>query len=372
MKRLTQERSYFVAKDNQLITKSRYSLSLRQQRILLFFISRIKPMDDENTLYEFEIKDFIKVCGYDDTSGNYYPVVKSDIKSLADVSNWIEVAKGKEQLFRWINTAEINRQSGKILISFHSTVARYLFNLRERYTQYSLSNVLCLKHKYSIRLYEYLSTMKYLEQFEISVDELKKRIDAEQYTKFADFEKRVLKPSIQEIDFMTDLFVDVATRKTGRQITHIRFTYREKTAYAMTTAYRLQDVQLNPSERKKVKQEKAEIERRIKEREQRQLEAERETVQYTPEAGEQFQTIKRRINGEWTETTVIVKDGVARLITPETETDNKSGAEIIAEWEAESKRILAERGAEAVKEWAAEQQKQLKMREDFLNKLKAE
>lgn len=269
MKRLSQERSYFVAKDNQLITKSRYSLSLRQQRILLFLISRIKPTDEETTLYEFEIKDFIKICGYEDTSGSYYPVVKKDIKELADASSWIEVEKGKEILFRWINTAEINKRSGLIRISFHSSVARYLFELRERYTQYSLSNVLCLQHKYSIRLYEYLTTMKYLQEFEIPIAELKKRIDAEQYTKFDDFRKRVLYPSLVEINNMTDLFVEVFTRKTGRQITHLTFRYHEKTDYSYAAAIRLQEGQLDPTQRKKAREYKAAMEKRIEERRRR-------------------------------------------------------------------------------------------------------
>ena len=272
MKRLTQERSYFVAKDNQLITKSRYSLTLRQQRILLFLISRIRPTDDEATIYEFEIKDFIKICGYEDTSGSYYPIVKKDIKELADASSWIEVEKGKEILFRWINTAEINKRSGLIRISFHSSVARYLFELRERYTQYSLSNVLCLQHKYSIRLYEYLTTMKYLQEFEIPVEELKKRIDAEQYAKFDDFRKRVLEPSLIEINNMTDLFIEVFTRKTGRQITHLTFRYHEKSSYSMAMTYRLQENQLNPSSRKQARRQQAEMEKRINERQQRHKE----------------------------------------------------------------------------------------------------
>ena len=270
MKRLSQERSYFVAKDNQLITKSRYSLSLRQQRILLYFISRIKPTDEENTLYEFSIKDFIKVCGYNEVSG-YYTIIKHDIKELADASSWLEMEKGKEVLFRWINQAEIVKHSGLIRISFHPSVARYLFELRERYTQYSLSNVLGLTHKYSIRLYEYLTTMKYLQEFEIPVDELKKRIDAEQYTKYDDFKKRVLEPSLVEIDNMTDLFVEAFTRKTGRQITHIIFRYHEKTPRALAISYNLQEARLTPNVRKAIKKERAEIKQRIKEREEKHI-----------------------------------------------------------------------------------------------------
>lgn len=256
MKRLTQEQSYFVAKDNQLITKSRYSLSMAQQKILLYFISRIKPFDDENTMYELSIKEFAKVCGYVEDSGYYYQAIKADIKSLRDVSNWIEVDKGKEVLFSWINRAEIDRKNGTIKISFHNTVSKYLFDLRERYTQYSLYNVLCLSHKYSIRLYEYLRMMEYRGEFEITIEELKKRIDAEKYNTTSNFTARVLDPAIDDINAHTDLFVWYQYKKTDRKITHITFFYGEKSAYDMAITGKNQEEKINPAKRLASKQTK--------------------------------------------------------------------------------------------------------------------
>ena len=250
MKRLSQERSYFVVKDNELITKSRYSLTLQQQKILLYFISRIKPDDDEYTTYELSIKDFSKVCGYVEDSGFYYQTIKSDIKKLADNSNWIEADNGKEVLFRWIDRAEIDRNSGTISITFHYTVSRYLFDLRERYTQYSLYNVLCLSHKYSIRLYELLTSMKYKEHFEISIDELRKRLDATTYTRFNNFNQRILKPCIEEINDYTDLAVNYSYKKSGKTITHIIFDFEEKpVGRTILTRYNQED-RIDPEKRK--------------------------------------------------------------------------------------------------------------------------
>ena len=249
-KRLSQERSYFVVKANDLITKSRYSLSFQQQKILLYFISRIKSTDEERTLYELSIKEFSKVCGYDENSGYYYQAIKADIKKLCDASSWIETEPGKEELFRWIDRAEINKNSGTIKISFHHNVSQYLFALSGRYTQYSLYNALCLSHKYSIRLYEYLYSMRYKGQFTISIDELKRRIDAEKYIKISHFKDRVLEPAIEEIDNMTDLEVEYNYIKTGRQITHIVFSFDEKSSIGMTITRRLQESVIEPENRK--------------------------------------------------------------------------------------------------------------------------
>lgn len=264
---IRKERNYYVVKANQLITKSRYSLSAQQQKILLYLISHIKPDDEIGTIYDFSIKDFAKVCGYDISSGYYYPLIKDDIKKLRDASSWIEIDKDKEVLFSWLNTVELNKNSGEIKVSFHSTVAPYLFQLRERYTQYNLYQVLCLSHKYSIRLFEFLLSMKYKEVFEIDIETLKKHIDAEKYDKISHFKDRILIPAINEINDYTELNIEYAFKKTGKKITHIVFRYIEEDGLSYTISERFRDRKINPEKRKNDKKIRKEREERIRQRE---------------------------------------------------------------------------------------------------------
>lgn len=264
---IRKERNYYVVKANQLITKSRYSLSAQQQKILLYLISHIKPDDEIGTIYDFSIKDFAKVCGYDISSGYYYPLIKDDIKKLRDASSWIEIDKDREVLFSWLNTVELNKNSGEIKVSFHSTVAPYLFQLRERYTQYNLYQVLCLSHKYSIRLFEFLLSMKYKEVFEIDIETLKKHIDAEKYDKISHFKDRILIPAINEINDYTELNIEYAFKKTGKKITHIVFRYIEEDGLSYTISERFRDRKINPEKRKNDKKIRKEREKRIRQRE---------------------------------------------------------------------------------------------------------
>ena len=92
--------------------------------------------------------------------------------------------------------------------------------------------------------------MRYKGQFTVSIDELKKRIDAEKYTKISHFKDRVLEPAIEEIDNMTDLEVEYNYIKTGRQITHIVFSFDEKSSIGMAITRRLQDSVIEPENRK--------------------------------------------------------------------------------------------------------------------------
>ena len=50
-----------VVKANDLIQKSRFNLSLQQQKIVLYLISQITPYDEEFKLYEFSILDFCRI-----------------------------------------------------------------------------------------------------------------------------------------------------------------------------------------------------------------------------------------------------------------------------------------------------------------------
>lgn len=227
-KNLVKDRSYFVVKGNELITKSRYGLSMEKSKILLYLISRIKPTDEASTIYTININDFCRVCGYDTNNGYYFTSIKRDIKGLADESAWIEVSKGREELFRWIDTAVIEKGSGKIQITFHKTIAPYLFELREKYTQYSLLNILNFHSKYSIRIYELCSAVKYHEFYSLKIDDLKKSIDAEKYLKFTHFKMRVLEPAIEDINLFSDLNVRYEVRKTGKAFTDICFFIESK------------------------------------------------------------------------------------------------------------------------------------------------
>ena len=244
-KDLVKGRSYYVVKGNELITKSRYGLSMEKSKILLYLISRIKPTDEASTIYTININDFCRVCGYDTNNGYYFTNIKRDIKGLADESAWIEISNGREELFRWIDTAIIEKGSGKIQITFHKTVAPYLFELRERYTQYSLLNILNFHSKYSIRIYELCSAVKYQEFYSMKIEDLKRSINAEKYEKYTHFKMRVLEPAIEDINLYSDLNVRYEVKKTGKSFTDICFFIESKPLQSYAQTLRDDELLLN-------------------------------------------------------------------------------------------------------------------------------
>ena len=217
-----EERQYYIAKRNELIRRSRYNLTLQQKRMILYAISRIKPEDSKDKVYEIDIKDYCKVCGLSADSGYYYQVLRDNLQIIADTSAWIIDENGKHILFRWFNDVEVEPNSSKMYVSFHKTVADYLFNLENNYTLYSFYYILTLRSNYSLDLYEEMASYRHMDkrtEHYYPLEELKEKLNATNYTRFDNFETRVLKKAIEEINNQTDLFVDYKKVREGNKST---------------------------------------------------------------------------------------------------------------------------------------------------------
>ena len=140
-----------------------------------------------------------------------------------------------------------NDYNDEVLIRFSPEIMPYLINLKAEFTQYKISELQKLNSKYSIILYRWLA-MNYnqyehysvkggrrAEQVEayrnpsISVKELRAITDtAKEYKDFRNFEKRVLKNAIEEINEHTSFNVTYDKVKKGRSIDSIVFHIEKK------------------------------------------------------------------------------------------------------------------------------------------------
>lgn len=202
------DRSQYVVKANDLIRRTRYSLTAQQQKIVLFAISKIKPEDDINTEYIFDINEMANACGLKiRDGGSYYDRIKEDLETLTR-RQWCAMPDGAERTISWIGDAEIVKNDAKVTITFNKYMQPYLFDLKEKYTQYRLQNVLVFRGKYAIRLYEIMrsyTSQRALDEGEekeilITLDELKQLLDTESYELWTDFNRFILKPAIKEIN----------------------------------------------------------------------------------------------------------------------------------------------------------------------------
>ncbi|MCL2426822.1 MAG: replication initiation protein [Oscillospiraceae bacterium] len=240
-------RDELVAQGNDLIRHARFQLTTLEQNIIYFVMSKVKPTDKDFMRQSFTITEFCEVCGIQtgNRGGANYRVIKAAVKSVSDKSAWVEYPDGAEELVRWFDTYRIDHKSGTMTATLSQSIKPYLIGLIERakaggegYTQAHLYTYLAMRSQYSKRLYEILKSYLYssggrekiyrLTFLEYELEELQILLNANNYTRYPDFRRKVLELAVEEINEVTDIIVSYSIVKTGRKITGINFSFQHK------------------------------------------------------------------------------------------------------------------------------------------------
>ena len=244
------QREELVVKSNTLIRNVRslrYDLSITEQKLIIYLVSKLCAEDKDFKKVKFSVAEFCDVCGIQ-KSGREYERVKSSIKQLRDKSYWIK-NENEEILFAWIDTAKIVKYE-QIELILSEALRPYLLELRKNFTSYQLINVLCLKSKYSIRLYEIFKSYLWIGKWEVNINEFREMIYLnDKYKLYKELKRNVIEPSIAEINKYTDLTIEYETLKVGRNVDKLVFKIIEKRGYQMTW-----ELLLNQDERMKLRE----------------------------------------------------------------------------------------------------------------------
>lgn len=260
-----------VVEHNSLIT----SIAKMEKTPLKMFELAVSCIDTENppkdnTIYlsKADLFSFFKV---DDS--NRYSRFKQAVETMQKQA-FFKIQEKKDKGFKFINIVPIpyvewNDYNDEVIIRFDQAIMPYLVNLKKNFTQHALSDLAELNSKYSLILYRWLS-MNYnqyehysvkggrrVEQVEsysnpsISMQELRTLTDTvNEYKDFRNFEKRILKNSIEEITEHTSFDVTYDKIKKGRSIDSIVF-HIEKKRCADDNSYKLNDKMYQAEQAKK-------------------------------------------------------------------------------------------------------------------------
>ena len=221
-----------VIKHNQMI-EARYSMSVMEQRILLFLISHLDFENTQNiTQVQILTADLIKFFDISN-QGSAFASLRNACQSLMsckiDLSNTDEV-----HLINIFGEIYHKKGSGVVNAIFYPKIMPYLAELKSHFTKYKLSAVAKFKSEYSIRIYELLKMHEYqasnnnfFKVIETSV--LRKMLGVtNKYKNFNNFETDVLKRAAKEINDKSDINIEYKKIKKGKIITEIKFICTSK------------------------------------------------------------------------------------------------------------------------------------------------
>ncbi|MCO4779007.1 MAG: replication initiation protein [Flavobacteriaceae bacterium] len=222
------------------LAEAQYYLTNLEQKLVSYTLSSINPISDEKLgSHSFDIPDILDFLGISYKTGFYH--FKEVIDSLRnkdiriyrkDTNSYLET--------KWISHVEWFFDENRIEIGFANKLSPYLLSLKESFSSYFLKHIGSLNSTYSIRLFMILSQYKHKgrENIIYEVDTLKEMLspvenklnkDVQKYKKYNDFKKRVIDPSVEDINKHSQLIVSYEPMKKGRKIVSLCFnvSYKE-------------------------------------------------------------------------------------------------------------------------------------------------
>lgn len=220
-----------VVKSNRIVTALQ-SLSLIEMRLIQLAIVDAREKEeglDSRTPLSIHAKRYAEA--FDVESNTSYEVLKEAGKGLVSRQFTFLSERENKVLTNWVQQVEYMPNEGRIEIIFTEAVVNEITRLSSHFTKYALERIATLNSIYSVRLYELLVkwvSAKKTNQFEYQVFRDQMGVISTEYKRMSDFKRRVLEPSIKEINEKTDLKVNYDQIKNGPTITHFTFTVHKK------------------------------------------------------------------------------------------------------------------------------------------------
>lgn len=255
--------NYLVVKSNRFIMNSGYDLSLGEQKIILTLASMVSPDDEDFKPYIFKISEFINLLEINDPS-KYSEIPKITKELMKKV---FEIKEGKTTIqTAWLSSVKYEKGSGMVEMTFSNYLKPYMLQLNELYTQYRLKNVLSMKSKYSIRLYEILKSNEFKQQknITISMDDLRYLFKVENtYQRYNDFKRNIIIYSQDELKMYSDISFEFEEIKTGRKVTAIKFYITKNSPVTIEDVKAQKESELSSTEEFRTKDDAEPMEKTI-------------------------------------------------------------------------------------------------------------
>lgn len=220
-------KNLIVVKSNNLVEAS-YKLTLDEMRILLLTIGKIDPtIEDHHRDFEFTVAEFAENFGVDEKVA--YQQVQAAVDKLGGRWAVLEDTPKVKRKAIFLTDQTYFKGEGRFQIVLHEKLMPFVSEIKNKFTKYNLEYVAKFNGFHSIRLYEILAQHRLKGWREVTVAELKDWLQvSDKYDRYNNFNQRVLKPAIDEINTKSDLLVDVEPIKRGRSIVALKFTIQAK------------------------------------------------------------------------------------------------------------------------------------------------
>lgn len=220
-------RNNTIKQSNRLIM-ARYKLTLYEQRMIIAICSQLHSIDDFEPV-RVRVADMADFCNF--KGKDAYNRVHNTLLRLMRRTLQIMKPDGTYYVTHWLQTADYIDGGGIIEYGVDKLLIPDFINLKEAYFSTSAQKMMELKGDYSARLYFMIGKMVKVGEFDLSLNQIKESFElGKTYDIITNIKKRVIEPSLAEINDKTDLNVTWNYVKEGRKITKLHIKVEKKDA----------------------------------------------------------------------------------------------------------------------------------------------
>ncbi|WP_309387250.1 replication initiation protein [Cerasicoccus frondis] len=203
-------------------------ITLAEKRIFNMLVAAVHPEDDDFKVYRVGIKEIADLAGL---KGHHvhqqtWEVTKRFMSRVLELGRDANGNLRKNpKLVNYVSMAEPSDDGSSILIQINPHLKPYFLALKSGFVRFPLRNIVPLRSVYSQRMYEILKSYQYQNRkIEITLDEFREifKLGNKKYKLYADFKKRILKASQEDLK-STDIGFKFTEKKKGRRVHSIVF-----------------------------------------------------------------------------------------------------------------------------------------------------
>ncbi|WRB67170.1 replication initiation protein [Helicobacter pylori] len=227
---------YLITQDNRFIYAKYGDTTANELKFFYYVISKLNSINDKSfELHEVPINEILgEVLEHENLDANYLYIKKlceslskrylldetlsKDPETNKEVDRFISMP-----LFKFL---DYTKGQATIKYQLNDCLKPYLLGLRKNFTQIPLQHILPIRSGYAIRIYQMLlsdlkqnrnETTRYLIELQDILC-----VPKSMYM-WDNFKRRVLEPSLKEINATTDIVASYTTKKQRQKITEIVF-----------------------------------------------------------------------------------------------------------------------------------------------------
>ncbi len=223
------EAKNLVISSNDLI-HAKYNFTLWQKRIFMYFISKIEKDATEFQMQKADIADIINFFECDDSKAVYDIILEvprqlyqASIQVFYTVDGYKRSAEVRI-ITKYTKPEDKIEKNAYIEFHFNDDLKPHLLELKRKFAQYDLINIIHLQSIHSIRLFEILKSHEYKQEVTLTIEYLKELLEiTDRYSVYNDFKRYVIERAKKDLLLSCDIYFLYEEIKKRRRVTSLRF-----------------------------------------------------------------------------------------------------------------------------------------------------